>query len=85
MIDLKLTQEQIDELAIYLEDQEIKKKVIFDILADLPDSQYGQGNIPDNLSGYCALCEEKLTTPEDSGTKYGKFVHRSCVEEEKAR
>jgi hypothetical protein len=78
-----LTQEQVDALAVHLENQEITREGLAKILKKLPDSEHGAGELPDDFGAYCVICGEQFI--QEDGRKHitalGRFVHRSCAED----
>lgn len=82
--EVELTQEEIDVLASHLEYQEIETVALMKVLEKLPDSEYGEGNVPPGAGAYCVICGDQFREDDDRefGERYGKFVHLECAKEE---
>lgn len=68
-------------MSSHLEGQRITNRFLAEVLYKLPDSEYGADTMPDGYVPYCVRCDDQITDAADLGVAYGRFVHRSCVQD----
>jgi len=71
-----LNQEQIDTLAAHLADANLSSAVLFRVLRDLPDSEWGR-HCTGSVKPHCQKCGEVITGP--GAVRFEYFYHENCL------
>lgn len=79
MTRVDLNQEQVDLLASHLTDTLIYDVAVLEALRELPDIEYGRGEIPLDVPLGCQKCKDEIYDEEMMGTSFGHFYHDGCV------
>ncbi|ELY73259.1 hypothetical protein [Natrinema pallidum] len=74
-----LAQEQVDTTAVHLQESGIRDVAVLETLADLPDLEYGRGELPDEVVIVCQKCDDEIGDGEMMGAAFGSFYHDGCV------
>lgn len=76
---ITLAQEQVDRTSLRLQECGICDVTVLETLADLPDLEYGRGELPDEVAIVCRKCDDKIGDGEMMGVAFGSFYHDGCV------
>ncbi|PCR88630.1 hypothetical protein [Natrinema ejinorense] len=74
-----LAQEQVDRTSLRLQECGVHDVAVLETLADLPDLEYGSGELPDEVAIICRKCDDEIGDGEMMGTHYGSIYHDGCV------